>query len=89
MTRQTTLGCKEFLEKRQLCQCAHQSSCWSKTTISPSIFSSVSDQTKLIDIFDNIDIVHNVDIVDDAYRVEIVENIDNVGSWQRIFKDFK
>ena len=64
-------------------------SCWSKTTISPSIFSSVSDQTKPIDIFDNIDIVHNVDILDYVYRAEIVENIDNVGRWQRIFKDFK
>ena len=64
-------------------------SCWSKTTISPSIFSSVSDQTKLIDIFDNIDIVHNVDILDYVYRAEIVENIDNVGRWQGIFKDFK
>ena len=85
MTRQTTLGCEDFfLKKRQMCQCAHL--CWSKTTISPSIFSSVSDQTKLIDIFNNIDIVHNVD---DVYRADIVENIDDVGHWQRISKDFK
>ena len=79
MTRQTTLGCKEFFKKETTV--SMRLSCWSKTTISPSIFSSVSDQTKPIDIFDNIDIVHNVDILDYVYRAEIVENIDNVGRW--------